>query len=181
MALDESNNDGLIELREILNRPDAGLLKEQPNNRPMMNDRDANEASLPSQITGKAAEDLFGGARLCWHKRADRVGLAENRQQPDQCRPISLLRTPVSGATGQVARDKRLIEIRNAEPPEIKPAAQISDQPQTPPGRWPTISLPDQTRRVRVNVIAERPFVHTLKVPRLAEICGGRHLHPPLR
>jgi len=114
----------------------------------MMNDRDADKASFPTQIACKVSENPFAGTQLGWHRSGDDVDLAENRQQLHQCRPISLLRTPVSGTIGQISPDSLLINIGNAKLLEFKPAAEITTQPQTPPRSWSAISLPDQPRRV---------------------------------
>jgi hypothetical protein len=117
MALDESDDDGLIQLREITSRLDARFLKEAANSRQMTNDRAADKSAIASQITGKVLENPFAWAQLDWPLGRDGIDLAQNSQELLQREPITRLRTSLSGTIGQVSCDCLFIDIVNTKLP----------------------------------------------------------------
>jgi hypothetical protein len=117
MALDESDDDGLIQLREITSRLDARFLKEAANSRQMTNDRAADKSAIASQITGKVLENPFAWDQLDWPLGRDGIDLAQNSQELLQREPITRLRTSLSGTIGQVSCDCLFIDIVNTKLP----------------------------------------------------------------
>jgi hypothetical protein len=117
MALDESDDNRLIQLREITSRLDARFLKEASNSRQMTNDRAADKSAIASQITGKVLENPFAWAQLDWPLGRDGIDLAQNSQELLQREPITRLRTSLSGTIGQVSCDCLFIDIVNTKLP----------------------------------------------------------------
>nr|WP_247881324.1 hypothetical protein [Skermanella sp. TT6] len=162
MALNEADDGRLVQLGEIADRLNPRLLEEHPDSRPVTDDRGVVKPALASEMPGKVLEDPFACAPLDRFPGRNGIGLAQDRQQLPQRGPVARLRTPESGTIGQVLRGGLFIDVADANLPVFQPAAEVSDEAQTPPCGRAAISFLDQAGCVSVNVDARRPFVQAL-------------------